>query len=184
MHSATRLRHGMKINTFGWLVAFCCCSFAAHAETLETPLFSLQVALPWHVYSNAPGLLVLAGSEALVDGVPLPGMMVQYCTTRADEASGVTTCSDSCEDGARKILAELSDTMQLQPLQQTDRGQGVVEYRTTGLARDGRRGATLGFSCSATGHAYLSLVAEDTTSVRAPFDAILHSLQWFSPQSP
>jgi hypothetical protein len=174
----------VKIIKAGWLTASLCCSLAAHAETLETPLFSVQAVPPWHVYSNEPGLLVLAGSEAVVDGVPLPGMMVQYCAIRTDEAGGLTACSDSCEDGARKILAELSETMQLQPLQQTDRGQGVVEYRTTGLARDGRRGATLGFSCSSTGHAYLSLVAEDTTSVREPFDAILRSLQWFSPQSP
>jgi hypothetical protein len=174
----------VKIIKSGWLAASLCCSFAARAATLETPLFSVQAVLPWHVYSNEPGLLVLAGSEVLVDGVPLPGMMVQYCATRADEADGLTACSDSCEDGARKILTELSETMQLQPLQQTDRGQGVVEYHTTGLARDGRRAATLGFSCSATGHAYLSLVAEDTSSVREQFDAILRSLQWFSPQSP
>jgi hypothetical protein len=156
---------------------------AAMAESVTTPLFTIEVPDGWTIEDDGSSTVVVAGSR-IVDRMPMPFLIIQYCTSSSinpatSESSELSPCTQPCSEESLPLGGKDGTTRS--PVTKQVTSDGIVELMTQEVIPQG--GAALAaLSCSPIGQVHVGLVSDEPMEqARATFGAVLSSIRWQKP---
>jgi hypothetical protein len=158
------------------------CAFAgcnAAAKTVTTELFAVDVP-DWELEDDGSGVVTVMGTR-IVDGTPLPFLILQSCTNSSinretSKESELSPCTRPCTD--EKLWSK--DGHDTNGLQVTRRvmPDGTVQLRTAAISEAGVISIG-GLFCSPLGQAHVGLVSDESRErVERIFEATFSSIGW------
>jgi len=152
---------------------------SATAATVTTKLFTMEVPDGWTIENNGSDTIAVAGPR-MVDRMPMPALIIQYCTNAAidniSDSSALAPCTDPCSK--ESLSASAADNGTLSAVQRQVTRQGIVELREEVVSRP--RGADVaGLSCSPLGQVHVGLVSDESKDQAGKlFEGVFSSIAW------
>lgn len=151
----------------------------AAAKTVTTELFTMGVP-DWEYEDDGSGAIAVIGSR-IVDGTPLPVLIVQYCTNstinrETSDGSDLAPCTRPCSDETLLWSKDRGDDALSQVTRRVT-PDGTIELRTALISGPGL--SISGMSCSPLGQVHVGLVSDESRDqVERVFEAAFSSIVW------